>query len=248
MAELVDALGLGPSGVTRGGSNPFGRTSGGTASATSARSAGEQRYQNDRRFVSRSAPAARLSRRAPRAPMRPLPTRSPVSRVPLPRSPALRTQATLARMVVGIFGHIRGGSWIEKQHDVLHLRSDLFEHFEPLRGHGSFRNHSLRQRRQSARQGPRCRPVGRPTTHPTWAGFAVAVGLRGWPCSAAFDPRAPSLTSSQLSANRSQTCAMWARVAPASRSLNVPAISRQARRRYPSALLATIHSPRSCNR
>jgi len=175
--------------------------------------------------------------------MRPLPTRSLVSRVPLPRSPALRTQATLARMVVGIFGHIRGGSWIEKQHDVLHLRSDLFEHFEPLRGHGSFRNHSLRQRRQSARQGPRCRPVGRPTTHPTWAGFAVAVGLRGWPCSAAFDPRAPSLTSSQLSANRSQTCAMWARVAPASRSLNVPAISRQARRRYPSALLATIHSP-----
>src|SRR5262245_19261678 len=31
-------------GVTRGGSNPFGRTSGGTASATSARSAGEQRF------------------------------------------------------------------------------------------------------------------------------------------------------------------------------------------------------------
>src|SRR5215831_15542228 len=44
VAELVDALGLGPSGVTRGGSNPFGRTSGGTASATSARSAGEQRF------------------------------------------------------------------------------------------------------------------------------------------------------------------------------------------------------------
>jgi hypothetical protein len=58
-------------------------------------------------------------------------------------------------MVVGIFGHVRGGSWIEKQHDVLHLRSDLFEHFEPLRGHGRHE-------------------VGEPGGIATWAGQTLA--------------------------------------------------------------------------
>src|SRR6516165_8398467 len=53
------------------------------------------------------------------------------------------------------------------------------------------------------------------------------------------------LASWQLSATRSHTCAMWARVTRAPWSPNVRAISKHccARRRYSSALLATIPLP-----